>query len=157
MDCPVLSIEAGGLTGSFTHGYQQAMLELLKQTNLKKTTQKNNKVNLLGICTCMPHWRGDLEEIKRILLLAGYDIGVSLGSDGLELADIKRLPEAALNVVLIPELGHEIASYLEMELGQKYLLLTWPYGFNNTLQWLQHIGEAIDRPPQLEELKMKYP
>ena len=101
----------------------------------------------------MPHWRGDLEEIKRILLLAGYDIGVSLGSDGLELADIKRLPEAALNVVLIPELGHEIASYLEMELGQKYLLLTWPYGFNNTLQWLQHIGEAIDWPPQLEELK----
>ena len=38
VDCPVLSIEAGGLTGSFTHGYQQAMLELLKQTNLKKST-----------------------------------------------------------------------------------------------------------------------
>ena len=110
-------------------------------------------VGIIGLCRCMPHWRGDLEEIKRILLLAGYDIGVSLGSDGLELADIKRLPEAALNVVLIPELGHEIASYLEMELGQKYLLLTWPYGFNNTLQWLQHIGEAIDWPPQLEELK----
>lgn len=153
VDCPVLSIEAGGLTGSFTQGYQQAMIELLKQTNLKKTTRKNNKVNLLGICTCMPHWRGDLEEIKRILLLAGYEIGISLGSDGLELSDIKRLPEAALNVVLMPELGHEIASYLEMELGQKYLLLTWPYGFNNTLQWLQHIGEAIDLPPQLEEIK----
>ena len=99
------------------------------------------------------HTAGQLFEKTDI-----HDIGdqfhvVSLGSDGLELADIKRLPEAALNVVLIPELGHEIASYLEMELGQKYLLLTWPYGFNNTLQWLQHIGEAIDWPPQLEELK----
>ncbi|WP_293662576.1 nitrogenase component 1 [uncultured Phascolarctobacterium sp.] len=149
--CPILAIETGGFTGAFANGYQKALLELLKKSTFKvSTSRQKNKVNLLGICTCFPHWQGDLAEIKRLLSAAGYEIGIVLGEDQLELAELEKLSEAALNIVLTPEMGSLIAESIYEQTGQRYIIAPWPYGFTNTVAWLQAVGEALQQPPKLK-------
>lgn len=154
--CPVIALDAGGLTGLFEEGYQTAMLAMLEKMDLQTCLSVNPKrVNLLGYCGYYPGSSGDLIEMKRLLESAGVEVGVCPGEHGLKLRELEKLPQAALNVVLSPELGLQIAKYLKEKTGTEYALLPTPYGINQTLEWLKNIGEQLSIRPDLTQLKQE--
>ena len=153
-DYPIIVLDAGGLTGLFEEGYQTAMCEILKKISLQKTAAINPKrVNLLGYCRYDTNGNGDLLELKRLLQSAGFEVGICPGEAGLELQELQKLPMAALNIVLAPELGMEMALYLQEKLGQPYAVLPAPYGCQQTMEWLRAIGEILSMSPDLSQLE----
>lgn len=138
----LLSIDAGGLTGNFISGYTMAFLKVLQSLDFI-SFPRNNKVNLIGVCTCYPHWQGNVEEMTRILSLAGIEVNIILGSDDTDLQAIRRMTTAALNIVLDRDLGLPIAKYLEENYKQQYVVAEWPIGFKATEIWLRKICSIL--------------
>lgn len=138
----VIALDAGGLTGGFTSGYAKAQLELLKLTNFK-TKQKGKLVNILGASTAYPYWQGDLEELKRLLRLCDIEVNVALGVDNLSFAKLNSLGDAALNIVVDSSLGLEAAKWLKANRQIDYVMAAWPYGIEQTFNWLKKITSAL--------------
>ena len=67
--------------------------------------------------------------------------------------EISQLPEAALKLVVYPELGLALAEFLQEMLGQKYIIASLPYGMQNLLQWLKKIALSLDMQTDFTELK----
>ena len=154
MGCPVIPMDSGGLRGEFWHGYQIAAQKLLESLNLKTDRKrKNNKVNIIGWCTAYPNWLGDLLEIKRMLQKINIEVGICFGADGVAMKDLEELPEAAINVVLHPELGLNAVEFLKERLGQEYVIAPIPYGMQNSLQWLQKITAALNMQPDFSAIE----
>lgn len=154
LDYPALALDTGGLTGMFEEGYETAMLAVLGTMDLPKCTAGNPKrVNLIGYCGYYPDSTGDLSELKRLLKESGFEVGVCPGESGLELQELKHLPEAALNIVLAPELGIRTARYLLEKTGQEYMILPYPYGIRQTIDWLEKIGNRLSAEPELSAIK----
>lgn len=151
---PVLALDTGGLTGLFEEGYQEAMVAILKKIKITATSElKKDCVNLLGYNRCAPNSEGDLRELKRLLHSAGFQIGVCLGQDDLTIEELREIPQAAINILLAPELGQKVAEYLEEACGQKYITLPVPYGPVQSIVWLRNIGAALGKEPQIAGLE----
>lgn len=147
----LIPLDVGGINGEFWDGYSIGICKTLELLNLKKESQnRNNVVNIIGISSIYPNWKGDLEEIKRILKIANIEVNICIGEDEITLNDFKKIPKANLNLVLYPELGLEAAKLLEKELGQKYLNVSVPYGLNGTLKWLTKISKELNINSNLE-------
>ena len=154
MGCPVIPMDSGGLRGEFWHGYQIAVQKLLENLDLKTDCKrKNNKINIFGWCTAYPNWLGDLLEIKRMLKKINIEVGICLGADGVTVKTLERLPEAALNMVLHPELGLNAAEFLKEKLGQDYVIAPIPYGMQNSLHWLKKIASSLNLKPDFSEIE----
>lgn len=154
MGCPVIPMDSGGLRGEFWHGYQIAVQKLLENLDLKTDCKrKNNKINIIGWCTAYPNWLGDLLEIKRMLKKINIEVGICLGADGVTVKTLERLPEAALNMVLHPELGLNAAEFLKEKLGQDYVIASIPYGMQNSLHWLKKIASSLNLKPDFSEIE----
>ena len=138
----VIALDAGGLTGGFTSGYEKAQLELLQLTKFTPK-QKSRLVNILGASTAYPYWQGDIEEIKRLLKLCKIEVNVVLGVDNLSLAELNALGAAALNIVVDSSLGLEAAKWLKLNRQMDYLVAAWPYGVEQTFSWLKKITAAL--------------
>lgn len=154
LQCSLVTLDAGGLSGEFWTGYQRALEVLLEQIDLQ--TAKNyvpNKVNILGISVCYPNWQADLSELKRILVLAGFEVGVCVGEANMTFDNLRSIPQAALNIVLHPELGLNIAEKLADSIGQPYLIAPIPYGFTQTIDWLLSIGNKLGIKVNLQEVQ----
>lgn len=138
----VVALDAGGLSGGFSSGYEKAQLELLRLTSFT-TRKKKNVVNILGASTAYPYWRGDVNEITRLLRLCGIEVNVALGVDNLSLADFNRLGEAELNIVVDSSLALGTAEWLKKNRQMDYITAAWPYGIRQTFSWLKKITAAL--------------
>lgn len=154
MNCPVIFMDAGGLHGEFWTGYQEAAKKLLGEFKLTRTEYcQTNLVNIIGWCTSYPNWKGDLEEVKRMLRIAGIEVGVCLGADGVPIEEIKKIPLAAFNLVLHPELGVSLAELLQEQLGQEFFIAPIPYGMQCSLAWLKGIASKLGINVDLQQLE----
>ena len=141
-DLQVIALDAGGLTGGFASGYAKAQLELLQLTNFT-SRPKSKVVNILGASTAYPYWQGDLGEVKRLLRLCNIEVNIALGVDNLSCAELNRLGEAALNIVMDSSLGLAAAKWLKEKKQMDYVVASWPYGIEQTFSWLKKITAAL--------------
>lgn len=140
---PVVPLDSGGLIGGFYEGYRAASLNFLEKIQFDKSQKKQLKtVNLLGVSTSYFNGLNDLNELKRILNLAGYNVIATLGG-GSNLAEIERIPQAELNIVVHPELGLPAAEYLLNEYEIPFIVPELPYGLEASQQWIQQINDVI--------------
>ena len=143
LDFPVLTMDSGGSIGGFAEGYSKAALTLLKSLELKKAASPNPLcVNLLGATDFYYNGKADTREIMRLLHLSGCEVNCVLGA-GSDLSSIRQIGRASLNIVIHAELGLKIASYLQEQLGQPYIVAGMPYGTSGTMDWLKKISEAV--------------
>jgi light-independent protochlorophyllide reductase subunit B len=114
-----------------------------------------NSCNILGPSALGFRNRDDVTEIRRLLEANGIDVRV-VAPLGATVEDLARLPEAAFNIVLYPEIGDSTARYLKKTFGMPFVS-TVPIGVGATRAFLREVltlaglpdtapvGEAEDR------------
>lgn len=102
-DWPVIYANTPGFRGDVHQGYQLAVRSLIEQLpDIWKETASApaGLVNILGVIPDQdPFWRGNLQELARLLEEIGLVPNLLLG-DGQNVNSWKQLPGAALNLVL---------------------------------------------------------
>jgi nitrogenase molybdenum-iron protein beta chain len=153
-DWPVIYANTPGFSGDVHHGYHLAVKALIEQLpGIWKSTGKSQDrlVNVWGIIPNQdPFWRGNLNELGRLLEGIGLVPNLLLGS-GQGLASWKQLPEAALNLVVSPW-GEVPARLLEERYGTPSMLLQGlPIG-SETGILLRRLAEQFGLDPLRTEL-----
>lgn len=139
MNCPVICLDSRDLDGGFWAGYQSAAKAYFQAMPLKpRSIVKPNTVNLLGCSVGYYNEVHDLEELRRMLALAGYEVLACPGT-GSTTQEIANMSQAQLNIVVHDELGRGLAEQLEDQYGMPYVSLLPPYGINASLHWIKAI------------------
>jgi len=148
-----LAVVAGnvaGFHGGVHHGYERVFLDLIDALPTLAPTPAAHAeadarplVNVFGVVPAgNPHYKGDLEELRRILAGIGLRVGVFFGPDGD--AALAGLPHAALNLVF-SRWGEAIAARLEERYGTPWLAFdAAPLGLEEVELFVQALVERLD-------------
>lgn len=143
LNCPVVFVDGGGLSGGFGAGYRAAAKGYLKQVPFnRKSAVQPGAVNLLGCTIGYYNGANDVAELKRMLHMAGYQVLACPGA-GSRTDEIANMTNAALNIVVHDELGQEMAKILYEQYGMPYVSLLPPYGVQGSLAWLETIHQHM--------------
>ena len=142
-DKKCMIIETPGFSGNMCSGYEKAAMEALKQLSFSQKEQSPFIVNILGMSVYHKYYRGDKEEISRLMNMCGIEINCFLCA-GSSLESIENLPKARLNIVLHPEYGLETAALLEEMYGTPYYVCSGPpIGFKATEKFVRDICRLL--------------
>ncbi len=94
--------------------------------------------NLLGPTALGFRCRDDVVEVERLLASIGVDVGV-VAPAGATPEDLLRIPEADVNVCLVPEVARTTCAWLERTTGQP-TVQTVPIGVGATRDFLREVG-----------------
>jgi len=144
---PVVYANTPGFGGDVHHGYQvavRALLEQLPELAASETAPVENLVNIWGVIpNSDPFWRGNLQELHRVLSGAGLTANLLLG-DGQGVQAWRQIPGARLNLSVSPW-GEEAVRLLEERYGTPYLSVpALPVGFA-TGKFLRAVLAALGR------------
>lgn len=143
LPCPVICIDSGGLLGGFWEGYRAAAKAYLTAMPLNPRGEvAPHSVNLLGGTAGYYNAANDVQELRRLLELAGYQVLACPGA-GSSTTEIAAMTRAEVNIVLHDELGRDMALFLQRQYGMPYLSLLPPYGLEGSLTWLKTIGQTM--------------
>ncbi|MHB8061376.1 MAG: nitrogenase component 1 [Ruminiclostridium sp.] len=142
-DKPILFIDTGGFKGNSYYGYSKLIEELFAQYIPRKEEKKKNLVNLLGLIPGYdPYFRGDLEEIQRILALIGVEANTFFTHDQTQ-ENILSAGEASLNIVLSRLYGTEAAEIAKETHGIGYLITELPIGNQATIDFVNLVADKL--------------
>ncbi|MBX9468737.1 MAG: ferredoxin:protochlorophyllide reductase (ATP-dependent) subunit B [Rhizobium sp.] len=105
-----------------------------------------NSCNILGPSALGFRNRDDVTEIRRLLTANGIDVRV-VAPLGATVADLARLPQAAFNIVLYPEIGDSAARYLKKTFGMPFIS-TIPIGVGATHTFLREVRALAGLPEE---------
>lgn len=110
---PTVCFDSGGLIGGFSEGYKIAAKKFFEGIKLLKRDKIVSKsVNLLVAAFSYFNGENDLQELKNVLNMAGYEVFACPGA-GSTVEEIQIMTRAELNIVLHEELGLDLAKQLE--------------------------------------------
>jgi nitrogenase molybdenum-iron protein beta chain len=144
---PVIYFKAPGFKGKFHSGYEgvvNAIINQLPAVAKVNTEKQHNLVNIFGIIPNQDiHWRGNLEEVKRILEAIGLKVNTLFGfGQGIE--QWKDIPSAALNIVF-SKWGTSIAENLEKKYEAPFLnLKSIPVGAEDTISFIKRVSDILN-------------
>jgi nitrogenase molybdenum-iron protein beta chain len=133
----VALINAPGFMGSMKDGYEDALLCLAKFMTEHDPVEKS--INLIGFCRDDFKVDADIREIRRLLSHAGIEINCIISN--CSYGEFIRAPAAELNVVVGQ--GKLLAEFMKKKFAVPYIELDYPYGMQNSLVFVEKIGEAI--------------
>lgn len=140
---PILSVATPGFAGSAYHGHQR-IVEALVTALAEAGPRQPELVNLWGLTPYLdPFWRGNLQRLTELLALLGLTLNPLLGETA-HLDNWRRIPRAALNLVVSPWIDLRLAQRLEQTYGTPWLQLPLPMG-EQTGTFLQQLAEATGR------------
>lgn len=145
--CPIVSLDSGGLIGSFADGWRRASCAALEVLLRSAEPSVRRGVNLIGMTSSYYNGENDARELVRLLTGAGYEVRHVYGC-GMRPEDVDSLAQAELNIVVHDELGWAAAEYIEEHCGTPYIAPLPPYGRAGTRRWLEEIN-AVLPPPQM--------
>jgi len=150
-DQNVIGVNTPGFLGNTFKGYD-AVLKVLVDKIIEKADEKEEKtINILGVVPGHDaFYRGNLDEIKRLLSLIGVKVNTFFGTDE-TVESIKGYGKAALNVVLSEQAGVDTAQEFEKIHGIPYILLDTPIGPDGTNEFLRTIGSKLKISEELIE------
>ena len=155
---PCVVLETPGISEGFASGFSNAMVQLIRQAAAKlwrdRPVYREKSVNILGMSLWHRYHEGDMLELRWLLGLCGIDILTFPGAE-CSFADLKKLPEARLNIVLYPELSRESAELLEEITGvPMYVPDAMPVGFKSVEDFVTEVCGILecDPEPALEEI-----
>ena len=140
----ILYLESTGCSKSSATGHNEAMIQLIDRLARPQTSPQEKTVNLLGLSIVQYGWKHDLAEMQRLLDLAGIRLNTALAA-GCSLDAVRGITDAALNVVVNPDYGLEIARFMESRYGTPYIAAPrLPIGFEPTYQFMADLLAVFD-------------
>jgi nitrogenase molybdenum-iron protein beta chain len=141
---PIVYAGTGGFLGNNFTGHEIVSKAIIDQYVGDYTGPR--ETGSVNVWSLLPYhntfWRGDLEEIKRILKGIGLKVNVLFGHESGGVAEWKAIPKAQFNLVLSPWLGLETAQHLQKKYGQPYLHVpVIPIGAKQTGAFLRQVTE----------------
>ena len=137
----VLAIDSGGFEGDHAEGYRDTLIRIAASLAGSTGHRDPHAVNLLGVLRAGP----DLGEIRRILTSAGIRVAAVLTA-GTGMADLGRMGDAGLNIVLCETSGLGAAEVLLSRFGTPYIVTDLPIGIPATDTFLDTIRSALSLP-----------
>jgi light-independent protochlorophyllide reductase subunit B len=114
-------------------------------TRAARPPETRPRCNLLGPSALGFRHRDDVEEIRGLLRRIGVDVHV-VAPLGATPADLARLGEADFNVVLYPEIGAQVARWLERTFAQP-VVKTVPIGVGATRDFIVEVARLAELDP----------
>jgi nitrogenase molybdenum-iron protein beta chain len=140
---PVIFLETGGFKGNSYYGYGRIIEELFLQYIPKAEKKDPYAVNLLGLVPAYdPFFRGDLDELKRILRLLGLTVNTFVTNDQTQ-ENILKAGEAALNIVLSRVYGVDAVKSIRESHGIDYMIEDLPVGAAATIAFIEKAAEKL--------------
>ena len=151
---PIVLAETSGYQGNNFTGHEIVVRAILDQfADRHAGPTRPDLVNVWSLLPYQhPFWRGDLEEIHRLLEGIGLEVNILFGHSSQGVEEWRQVPRAAFNLVLGPWLGLETARHLEAKYGQPFLHVpTLPIGAQATGAFLRAVGAFTGRDPRQVE------
>ena len=144
---PVIAANTPGFKGQVHFGYELILKSILKQLGSITTLSTEKNKGLINIFGIIPeqdiYWRGNLEEIKRILESLGLKVNTLFGNDQ-GIKEWGQIPSAELNLVF-STWGLTSAQYLEETYGTPFISLNnIPVGFKDTADFVEIVSAKLN-------------
>jgi nitrogenase molybdenum-iron protein beta chain len=141
---PIVFLETGGFKGTNYYGYTRFIQELFLQYIPKSEKKRANMVNIFGLVPGYdPFFRGDLEEIKRLLALIGVEANTFITNDE-SIDNIRNAGEASLNIIVSRVYGTDAAEAISKSHGIPYIITDLPIGPEATAAFLRLTGKNLN-------------
>ncbi|MDR1661579.1 MAG: hypothetical protein LBR95_04025 [Azoarcus sp.] len=147
---PVIGSNIAGFHGGAHQGYERIFLDLIdglsgleSSSGLPREDESRPLVNLFGIIPgSNPYYKGDLQELTRILEAIGLRVNSFFGPGGHNA--LRSMPEAALNLVF-SRWGEAIGAKLEEKYATPQLIFdAAPLGVEEAGFFVQTLVEKLD-------------
>ena len=152
----LVAFEQGGFRGDYSVGLAETYKLLVRNLPQKGVAQEKGLYNIIGASAWRYRMASDIWEVKSLLSEAlGLSCNACLCCDT-SVEELQAMGKAQVNIVLGNE-GLAAAQYLEEKFGTPYVYAA-PYGYSDTVRFLESVGEAIGEMPQplvLMRLRMK--
>lgn len=140
---PVVAVETAGFKGNSYYGHEAVVNAIIEQFIGNVTPRvRQGLVNVFAVVPFQnPFWRGDLEEIKRILEKIGLEVNILFGHGSKGVSEWKDIPNAQFNLLLSPAVGKETVELLKRKYNTPYLEYPlWPTGAKETSNFLREVA-----------------
>lgn len=154
LPCPVVALELPSYQRKEQWGTAETFYKLVRALCPAVRPERPAgppRANLLGPCALGFRHRDDVAEVTRLLASLGIAVNV-VAPLGATAADLARLGEADLNILLYPETGDEAARWLEKTYGQPTVRRV-PIGVGATTEFVREVAKlaGVDPEPVLAE------
>ncbi|MCP4118818.1 MAG: hypothetical protein GY737_26175 [Desulfobacteraceae bacterium] len=145
---PCIAMENTGFSDSFAAGFQDGVIQVIKQVAPPPGTPRKHTVNLLGLSIFHHHWQGNLNEITTLLNACGIEVNTVLCA-GTTIPRIENLGSAGCNLVIHREYADQLAHFLEERFQVPTLMpsVGAPIGFEATEAWIDEVCDCLDIDP----------
>ncbi len=141
---PIVYANTAGFKGNNLFGHEEVVNAIIDQyVGDYDGPKKQGLVNLwFETPYYNQNWRGDYQELARILRGAGLEVNVLFGPENNGVKDWKRIPKAQFNLVVSPWVGVRNAEHLEKKYGQPFLHIPEiPIGEEATSKFIRQVVE----------------
>nr|MBP3283530.1 hydrogenase [Treponema sp.] len=155
---PVIAAETSGFKGNNYFGHDLVLKSIINQfVGQVRPNVKKGLVNVFSVVPNQdPFWRGDLEEIKRILTGIGLEVQILFGNESAGISEWKNIPNAEFNLLLSPWVGKETVELLKEKYGTPYLHYPiLPVGGAATGKFLREVGKFARLDSEIVEAFIK--
>ena len=138
---PVIGLELSAYQKKENRGAAETFYQLVRHLSgprRERGSEVARRCNILGPTALGFRHRDDLREISLLLDRMGIEINV-VAPLGATPVDLGRLPDAAFNVVLYPEIALPAAQWLEKNHGQPFTKIV-PIGVGATRDFIVEVG-----------------
>jgi nitrogenase molybdenum-iron protein beta chain len=156
---PILHVSTGGFKGYANWGHEQVVLAIIDQL-LEPAPRQERLVNVWSVLPYQdPFWAGNLQALGDLLRSIGLTPNLLFGHASGGIAAWRKIPAAALNLVVSPWPGLDVAQRLEDRFGTPWLHQpVLPIGAVETSAFLRAVGTFahIDVEPVVEREEARF-
>ncbi|MDR3122303.1 MAG: hydrogenase [Treponema sp.] len=141
---PVVGVETAGFKGNNYRGHEFVLEAIINQFIGDVTPRvRKGLVNVFSVAPYQdPFWRSDLETIKALLSLLGFEVNILFGSRSRGVREWKEIPHAQFNLLLSPWVGLSTVELLKEKYGTPFFHYpVLPVGARETSRFLRAVGE----------------
>ncbi len=149
---PVIGLELSAYARKEDYGASEAFYQLVRamvddrgDRAEERPAGQAPRANILGPTSLGFRCRDDVQEVTKLLDLLGVEVNV-VAPLGASPEDLRRIPEADLNICLYPEVARTTCEWLQRRLRQP-MATTVPLGLGGTRDFLREVGEALGLDP----------
>ncbi|MDF2588284.1 MAG: oxidoreductase/nitrogenase component 1 [Anaerocolumna sp.] len=142
-DKNVIGANTPGFLGNTFKGYDAVLNAIISEVIENSENKDKKTVNILGVVPGHDvFYRGNLDEMKRLLGLIGIKVNTFFGT-GESVSAIRTYGNAALNIVFSEQAGLEPAKLFKQLHQIPYILADIPIGPTGTTEFLHRIGKEL--------------